>query len=194
MAGEKETKWEALFKDIKVRLQDAGSRPDFLLYFLAIIVVTDFATFGITWYIENKLTHELCCHPFSHIHVILSIGAFFIALLTASSADLILSSKEIKDESLRSTFMIIGLGSIIIGYCIMVCAMLLEPYPVIGYILVTLGTFLAWFVWWIANYNNQNLSGGENTAPLGGEVTPPSDGQSQTTAFKLTGDTATFKN
>jgi uncharacterized membrane protein len=182
--------WKSLRKEIVQRFNTASRRPDFIIYFIMVIMLIGLLSVGLVFNIECKLTKEQFCHSFSNIHVILSIVSYFIALLTASAVDLILSTKELKDESLRSSLIMIGLGSIILGLCIMIFVIVFENIPKIGYGLAIFGVFLSWFIWWIANFSNQNWAPYLTTESLGGGI--PSTDPNQP-SFNVTGSTQEFK-
>lgn len=149
-------RWDFFYNDIKERLKTPAEYPEFIIYFFVVVFLTGMVGIYLTIYIENKLTAEVCFHNFSHIHVALSISSYFIALLTASAVDLILSIRKVV-EILQRPYIMLGLASIIIGLCLMGGVLLNENNYFYEYLFSVIGLILSWFIWWISNSRNHNL-------------------------------------
>ncbi len=171
----------AFWKDVKSnfsdKIKEPLSHPPFIIYFITVIVFTGIIAVGLTIFIEVRDSHkpQELTHHISHIHIILSIAAYFIGLLTASAVDLILHSQQKKDDP-RATILF-GIGSLILGMGVMIFCLVTEKIPLLGYPAAILGTFLSWLVWWIANHDNHNLiTNARNAIPSGnnllGDLTP----------------------
>lgn len=176
MLKNRNSKWVGLCEDLKEKLESPLASPAFVIYFIIAIVFAGLIGVALTVYIENKLTHEIANHEFSHIHITMAFASYSVALLTASSTDLILSTKESETKSIYTMF---GVGSIIFGLTLMCGVLLAEHIPWMGYILALIGLALAWFIWWITNSQHPHLTINPNNA------IPPAD--------NLKGDESKFK-
>lgn len=157
MEENKKERWKELCNDIKEKIKSPLGYPEFIFYFFVVVVMTGLVGIFLTYYVENKLTNEDISHKFSHIHLTLSIASYFIALVTASSVDLILSLKS-EDNFTKKPYIMIGICAIILGLCLMGGVLLSDGIPVLEYIFAIVGLLISWFIWWLSNSENPNLT------------------------------------
>lgn len=187
-----ESKWKLLKIEFKTRISSPFKHPEFIIYFLVVICIIGIAGPLLTIYLERDLMHNGTNHHFSNKHVILSIASYFIALLTSSAVDLILSSKSLVDQSqmLRKSWIMIGIGSIVIGIIFMGLSLATSEICILGYVISVIGLLFSWFIWWITNAANPNLTDDSENAliTIGG---PPSNINSS--SLQLVGNLTGFQ-
>jgi len=170
-----ENRWRVLRTELSARLKNPIRSPEFVIYFVVVILLIGLMGVGLTFVTELKMTQDDCNHQFSHIHVCLAIVSYFIALLTASAADLILSSRHLDNErssndsqsisakSNHKPLKMIGVGAILLGLVILLCVMFFENLlsgecrTWMEYSFSVIGFLLSLFIWWISNSDNPNL-------------------------------------
>lgn len=140
------SKWEKLKEFLDNRITTPLEHPEFIIYFLFVII--GFGGFGL-WI---SLYIEFNTEVFNHKNIILSIGSYFVALMATGSIELIF----IKEESIKrilflSTMFLIALSSIIFLIC-------MNSSTGWGYFLSLLFLVFSLFIWWIANAENTNLT------------------------------------
>ena len=146
--------WNELKLELIDRLKSPISSPPFILYFIFSIVFAGVIGLIATVYIENKLTNEIVGHLLSHIHISLAFSSYSVALLTACCTDLLLSSSE---SETKNSFLMIGVGSLLLGLFLMFGVLGTEQIPLLGYLFAILGIILSWFIWWISNSRHPHL-------------------------------------
>jgi hypothetical protein len=154
-------RWRLLKAELKSRILEPFKYPEFIFYFITIILLVGIASIIITVWIEFNLTQCTPGHEFSNLHVILCITLYFIALLTSSAVELILDPKPKTQgavEKLKKSIIMIGVGSITVGLFIMFFSLINAESALTGYIIAGFGLFFSWFIWWIANSSNPKLT------------------------------------
>jgi hypothetical protein len=136
--------WKNLFEEIKTRFIQPWANPTFVGYFVVCILLI--GTLGITLsFIEySSKPHEL-------YKVALSIGSYFIAIISTSFVDLNLSQK-IKN---RSSFFIYSLLFLLLSIGLLLLLFAYRDNN--AFIFASIGCLLSWFIWIIANSDNENL-------------------------------------
>jgi hypothetical protein len=137
------SKWAELKEFFKDRIVTPLDHPEYILYFL--IIVVGFGAISI-WY--TIYTESQKC-VFSEGNLIISIASFAIAIMASGSIELMFAeNKVIKTTLFLTTLGLIATGLILFFVCIRIN----------HYFLAVLFALGALFIWWIANAENANLT------------------------------------
>ncbi len=156
--------FDSLAKEIGYRISKPLYYFPFWVYFIIVTLLMGLAGVFTTIHIE------LLNSSIKHSNITLGLATYFIALLSSSTTDLILSTREDEyDREIRA----LGIGMILLGVGLFLLSIILPKYsfcPFVYYIPPTLGTLVALFSWWMANAHNPNLTDKgtvpkENTIP-----------------------------
>lgn len=150
------TNWVELKADLLDRLSRPLQSPAFIFYCAFVIVATGVGAVALTYHHESAITERECGHIFSHGHIVLSMAAYYMGLITASAVDLILSVKN-ASKDLRGSIVMVGIGALLLGVALVTLSLMNEHLPIVSYSLAILGMLLSWIIWWITNSENQNL-------------------------------------
>jgi hypothetical protein len=138
-------KWNALGNFFVERFMNPWKHPEFIIYFILILIVFGGVSIWFTIFIESS---KVCI---SHNSIIVSIFGYAIPVISAGAVDLIFTQEKYLKNSIR-----------LIAFCIVPLAILalllcFNSNSIQGYIFAILTTIVAWLVWWIANSDNANL-------------------------------------
>ena len=143
-------KWYDLRNQIIERAKKPSGHPEFILYFIFIIIGIGLAGVFIAIEIEIRKTF-VGYDAITHSNITMSFATYFIALLTSASADLILSSNEE-----NRSFKILGVCAVLFGVGLFWLTQVLDEEW--SYIPALSGSILALAAWWLANAENPNLT------------------------------------
>jgi hypothetical protein len=171
--------WGILKKFLKIRRKNPWKHPSFVIYFFSVIVIVGSIGFSS----EIIVGLKNCCFNISGLTT--NAANIFIALIAASSVELILINEDELDTPYRKNdIQVFGIASLVIGFLIWMLAMYFkEGYWGLG--LSLLGLFFSFYFWWISNAGNKILT---DSTPSGASV----GGGIQTTRDQLDGDTSKF--
>lgn len=158
-------KWYDLRNLIIERAKKPTGHPEFILYFIFIIIGIGLAGVFIAIEIEIRKTFA-GYETITHSNITMSFATYFIALLTSASADLILSSNEE-----NRSFKIVGVCAVLFGVGLFWLTQVLDEKW--SYAPALLGSILALAAWWLANAENPNLTPKkepEDATPSGNEL------------------------
>ena len=143
---EKISKWDELKEFFSDRRTSPWEHPEYILYFL--IVIIGFGAIGIwtSWYTESigKI--------FNHASLLDNIANFSVAIVATGSIELMF----VKKDTIRRTLFLISIGYMLVaglGFFFTINCNSTKGY----WIAIPLG-ILALYIWWIANADNANLT------------------------------------
>lgn len=140
------SKWRKLKEFLENRSLTPFDHPEFIIYFLFVII--GFGGFGLWISLYQEFNNDF----FNHRNIILSIGSYFVALMATGSIELIfIKEKSIKRILFLSTMSLIALSAVIFLIC-------MGSSTGWGYFLSLLFLAFSLYIWWIANAENTNLT------------------------------------
>ena len=140
------SKWTLLGEYFSEQLKTPLKHPEFIFYFLFILI--GFGAVGV-W---TTLGIESNSHAGrDDKNIILSIIGYGLPIIAAGSVDLIFT----KEKYLRNSIKIIAFSMVPIGILLLFLCFQLDVFW--GYVCSIFGCILSWVIWWIANAENANL-------------------------------------
>jgi len=141
------SKWKELGIFIKSRIKIPFAHPEFLGYF--ILVIIGFGAIGIWACFLNSNIGE----DFNHGNMLVNLSTFSVAIIATGSIELMF----VKDEVLKYPLLFISLTSIIITAAFFLIVFYNADNNFMYFIAVPLVVF-SLLTWWIANGDNVNLT------------------------------------
>lgn len=141
------SKWKELGVFIKFRIKKPIDHPEFIGYFILIII--GFGAIGIWACFLNINTNE----DFNHENILINLSTFSVAIIATGSIELMF----IKDDILKYPLLFISLTLIIITATFFLIVFYNANNNYMYFIAIPLVIFLL-LTWWIANADNTNLT------------------------------------
>jgi hypothetical protein len=137
------SKWIELKDFYKDRIISPLDHPEYILYF--ILIVIGFGAISIWYTIYTESMNDV----FNHKNLINSIASFSVAIMASGSIELMFA----ETKAIKITLFFTTLALIIIGFLLFFTCVCTDQYLLT--ILFALGSL---FIWWIANAANANLT------------------------------------
>jgi hypothetical protein len=138
------SKWKLLGEFISERFRKPFKHPEFIFYFILIIV--GFGSIGIFTSIFSEFTTNV-----KERNIINSMSSYFLAIVSTGAVELLF----IKDKIIKNAVLLMSLA--FLALCILFLLITFNIDITSAFLISGLGIILAWFVWWIANAENANL-------------------------------------
>jgi hypothetical protein len=139
------TKWQFFWFDIKDKTKSPFNHPEFLGYFFLAIVLT--GSLGVTYTILTEWGYVKSLNKIPS-----SIATYFMTLMAVGVLDINLSEKWKQPRIIYVYSLIAGF----MGIVLLVFSNLLTGIS--AYFFSFSGTLLAWYIWWLANADNEKLT------------------------------------
>jgi hypothetical protein len=152
MPQQNKESWKELVAEIRRRVKDPFGQPEFVLYFVAIILLI--GGLGV-WISVYKKDWEVVPRDMS---------TYLLAILAASAADLVLSKKSTRSLQMLGLFVLVTGGFL---------AVLSQANTNVirAYVYAIVGTLMALLLWWVANSIRRDIFGpAEPIDALGGQL------------------------
>jgi hypothetical protein len=155
--------WSKLCRELITRCTKPIGQPTFVIYFLVFIVLI--GALGVLIKLGKIITSGAT--PQDHLSLAQDLSTYLFALIAASLVDL-LFSESAEMPSLK----MFALSLFVVGVIFGVISQF-STSPVLAIPSALIGTLLALFLWWIANYDNAKLIEPEPDArdAIGGDTT-----------------------
>lgn len=140
------SKWLELKLFFKNRIITPVYHPEFIIYFILIII--GFGGIGIWFCIYDECSKNV----FSHLNVISNILSFSVAIVAAGSIELMFADNKI----LKAPLLLISISIIFLSILFYIL-IINEGSPLYYFFAIPMALF-SLFVWWIANAENSNLT------------------------------------
>lgn len=175
-------KWRFLRIILWGRLKSPIEHPEFILYFLFVVVVIGGNGIWYSLWSESHPSTSLNqaamvgdrTPDINHRNVISALVSYALALMTAGSADLLLS----KTKYIRGVIAMLGVSLLIVSVILFITALMSDT--TYGYGFGISAVILSLITWWISNAEKpefvepeQNDGPGNSFSPIGGA--PPTD-------------------
>lgn len=138
------SKWKLLGEFISDRFRKPFKHPEFIIYFVLIIV--GFGSIGIFSSIFSEFTVNV-----KERNIILSMSSYFLAIVSTGAVELLF----IEDKIIKNAIRLLAIA--FLALCILFLFIAFKVGITPAFVISSLGIVLAWFVWWIANAVNANL-------------------------------------
>lgn len=165
--------WVLLGETLWKRVSQPFAKPTYVFYFLLSMII---GAVGI-WIalIENAfMLSNGVVSPQGGSNVFQSILTFFAAVGSISCVQVLIMEDE--DKHLRGLFILVLFLFLILAGT----AAFAEPIaPRLTYPALAIGTVLAIFTWWIANWDDKKFSQANTQAPLGGNLNDDAAGDTE---------------
>jgi hypothetical protein len=150
--------WSVFVNDIWQKMKRPWAHPPFVMYFVIIIIGVG----GLGAWIEISKAYQ-APSPAALVTASRSLSTYLLAILSAAAADLIISQSPLN----RSTIML-AISVLIVGAALALIGFVSLSYK-LGLVCSVVGTLAAWFLWIVANSDNQKLFEEDppQTAPIG---------------------------
>ena len=147
MEEENISKWKLLKEYFQEQFQSPLKHPEFIIYFLIVIVGVGAIGIWTTVYIENKISTT----P-NNWNIVLSIIGYALPIISTGAVDLIFTQEKYIKNSIR----LIGFSSVLVVITLFIICFTCKAE--LGIYMSILGVVLSWSIWWIANAGNANLN------------------------------------
>lgn len=157
--------WHLLAKSIFARVVSPLREPTYIFYFLVCMVAGAIGIWAAMTEAWLALDDDWSFHPIlSDDGTFKAIVTFFVALGSASCAKIVMIEDE--EKHLRALFTLL-----LFVFAVIATAAFFIRYhdSTNGMPLAIVGTALAAFTWWIANWDEDSYGQGKNDASLGGD-------------------------
>lgn len=138
------SKWKYLRNFLLDRLKSPARHPEFILYFILIII--GFGSIGVYISIFCDFSEDKW-----ERNITLSMSSYFFAIVSTEAVELLF----VKDKYIRNAILLIAILTLAI--CVVLVIVSFNVTLLWAFIVSGIGILLAWIVWWIANAENANL-------------------------------------